>query len=223
MTSACSGAIELAINVLCSPGDAILLPAPGFSLYQTICHSRGIQCHYYQCLPRKSWEIDLDHMDELLTTHTNVKAILVNNPSNPCGSVFSLEHMQAILKVAEKYKIPIISDEVYHGMVFRNATFYSFGEVSQSVPILTCGGLAKRYMVPGWRIGWVLIHDKFNAFQEIRKGLQDLAAVLLGPNSIVQAAIPKILETTPKSYFEEINRTLEVPLDHCIHNVFTNI
>lgn len=211
MASACSGALEMAINVLCSPGDAILLPAPGFSLYQTICQSRGIQCVFYQCIPEKSWEIDLDQVERLFMESNNqIKAFLVNNPSNPCGSVFSLQHMHAILQVAEKYKVPIIADEVYHGMAFSHATFHPFGQVSQRVPILTCSGLAKRFMIPGWRIGWVLIYDKPGAMALVRKGLHDLATVILGPNSFTQAAIPEILKSVPSSYFDHINNKLEV-------------
>ena len=223
MASACSGAIELSINVLCSPGDCILLPEPGFSLYQTICRSRGIQCLYYNCLPEKSWEIDLTQLESLLKSHSNIKALLVNNPSNPCGSAFSLQHMHNILRKAEQYKIPIISDEVYHGMVFEHAQFYPFGHISKNVPVLTCGGLAKRYMVPGWRIGWVIVYDKHNAFQQVRKGLQDLATVLLGPNSVIQSAIPEIFKNTPKNYFSEINKKLEVAYIFKSHVLFFSL
>jgi tyrosine aminotransferase len=203
----------MAINVLCSPGDAILLPSPGFSLYQTICQSRGIQCLFYQCMPEKSWEINLDQVETLLQESGEngiIKAFLINNPSNPCGSVYSLNHTENILQVAEKFKVPIIADEVYHGMVFSHASFHPFGQVSQRVPILCCGGLTKRFLVPGWRIGWVLIYDKTGVLSLIRKGLHDLATIILGPNSFTQAAIPEIFKSLPASYYDDINRNLEV-------------
>jgi tyrosine aminotransferase len=95
LTSSCSGALELAINSLASPGDTILLPMPGFSIYQTIAESRGIKCKFYRCLPEKSWEIDLDHLESLI--NSSIKALVINNPSNPCGSVFSKEHCLNII------------------------------------------------------------------------------------------------------------------------------
>lgn len=69
--------------------------------------------------PDREWEVDLDHLSSLVDNRT--RAILVNNPSNPCGSVFSLDHIKAILAVAEKYQVPIIADEVYFDMVFPNS------------------------------------------------------------------------------------------------------
>ena len=86
-------------------------------------------------------------------------AILVNNPSNPCGSVFSKEHILDIIDVANKYKLPIIADEVYGDMVFPGKEFYYMSELSETVPILSCNALSKRFILPGWRFGWIAIHD----------------------------------------------------------------
>jgi tyrosine aminotransferase len=69
--------------------------------------------------PEKEWEVDLEQMSSLVDERT--KVILVNNPSNPCGSVFSREHIAAILEIAEKHQLPIISDEVYYDMVFPSS------------------------------------------------------------------------------------------------------
>jgi len=114
ITSGCSGALEIAIVVLANETENILVPAPGFSLYQTICDSKGIEPRYYRLLvckestnsihsthhtahtrllkPEKNWEIDLDHLKTLIDKDT--RAILVNNPSNPCGSVYTRQHLQ---------------------------------------------------------------------------------------------------------------------------------
>uniref|UniRef100_A0A673LXH2 Tyrosine aminotransferase n=1 Tax=Sinocyclocheilus rhinocerous TaxID=307959 RepID=A0A673LXH2_9TELE len=116
LTSGCSQAIELAINVLCNPGDNILVPRPGFSLYKTLAVSMGIQVKHYNLLPEKSWEIDLQHLESLIDDKT--ACLIVNNPSNPCGSVFSREHQHKILSVASRNCIPILADEIYGDMVF---------------------------------------------------------------------------------------------------------
>lgn len=95
LTSGCSQAIELCLAVLANPGQNILIPRPGFSLYRTLAESMGIEIKLYNLLPEKSWEIDLKQLESLIDEKT--ACLVVNNPSNPCGSVFSKRHLQKIL------------------------------------------------------------------------------------------------------------------------------
>ena len=78
-------------------------------------------------------------------------AILINNPSNPCGSVFDEKHLKAILEIAEKYCLPIIADEIYEHFVFEGSPkkYVPMAKLSSNVPVLSCGGLTKRWLVPG--------------------------------------------------------------------------
>lgn len=135
--------------------------------------------------------------------------ILFSSPSNPCGSVYSREHLEAILRVAEKYHVPIISDEIYCDLVFEGNQFFPMATLTSTVPILAVGGLAKKWLVPGWRVGWIMIHDRNGVFSEINQGLHQLAQIILGPNSLIQAAIPDILEKTPASFFESTIQQLQ--------------
>jgi tyrosine aminotransferase len=108
----------------------------------------------------------LEHLESLIDGNT--AGILVNNPSNPCGSVYSKEHLQAILKLAEKHHVPIVADEIYGDIVFKGSEFHSMASLTSTVPILAVGGIAKAFVVPGWRVGWILIHDRNNLFREVR-------------------------------------------------------
>jgi len=207
ITSGCSGALDLCFSVLCNEGDNFLIPKPGFSLYDTLCGNQGIEPRYYPLLAEKDWEADLIQMESLVDDNT--KGILVNNPSNPCGSVYSKEHLQEILKVAEKHNLPIICDEVYANMTFFGKKFYSLGDLSENVPILSVGGLAKQFLVPGWRLGWILIHDRHLQFKDVRVGLQKLTTLILGANTIIQAAVEDILLKYPQDYFSKLCGTLE--------------
>jgi len=112
----CSGALYNAISVMCEVGDRILVPKPGFPLCQPICQNLGVEWDHYNLMPEEGWKIDLEHLKSQITPKT--RAILINNPSNPCGSCFTAEHIQEILAVAEEFKIPIISDEVYYGLSY---------------------------------------------------------------------------------------------------------
>ena len=75
-----------------------------------------IETREYNLLPDNDWEVDLEHMESLIDEKT--AAIIINSPSNPCGSVFSPDHLKQILAVAEMYKVPIIADEIYDNFVF---------------------------------------------------------------------------------------------------------
>ncbi|OLY81410.1 Tyrosine aminotransferase [Smittium mucronatum] len=191
LASGCSGAVEMSIVSLCSEGDNILLPKPGFPLYKTNAESRGVNYKLYNLLAEKQWEADLPHLESLIDDKT--KAILINNPSNPCGSNWSKEHVAAIIDICAKHRIPLISDEIYNGIVFPGVKFTSAASVSKNVPVLTLGGIAKRYLVPGWRVGWVTLHDPLNVLVNLRPYINNLTAIINGPNTLIQKSLPDIL------------------------------
>lgn len=103
ITSGCSGALDLAISVLCSPGDAILIPKPGFTLYETLTGSKGIVSIKYPLDSGNKWKIKLEEVENILQNNCKVKAWLINNPSNPCGSVYSQSHLEDCLKRTYKF------------------------------------------------------------------------------------------------------------------------
>ena len=86
----CSGALFNAISVLCETGDNLLVPAPGFPLALPITQNLGVNLKYYKLDADRGWEIDLDNLRSQVDDRT--KAILINNPSNPCGTCFSKKH-----------------------------------------------------------------------------------------------------------------------------------
>ncbi|XP_057692145.1 tyrosine aminotransferase [Corythoichthys intestinalis] len=220
LTSGCSQAIDLVISVLCNPGDNILVPRPGFSLYKTLAVSLGIEVRFYNLLPEKSWEVDLQHLESLIDERTSL--LIVTNPSNPCGSVFTKEHQQKILTVASRNCIPILADEIYSNMVFPGCDCPSLASLSNDVPIISCGGLAKRWLVPGWRMGWILIHDKNNIFgSEIRQGLVKLSQRILGPCTIIQGALEEIFNNTHQRFYDHTIDFLKSNAEICFNELST--
>jgi tyrosine aminotransferase len=207
LASGCSHALQLAIEALANPGDNILVPKPGFPLYATLMRPHAIEDRAYNLVPENNWEADLAQLESLIDGRT--KAIIVNNPSNPCGAVFSRQHLEAILRLADTYKIPIIADEIYGDMTYGGAEFIPMARLEPKVPILSCDGLAKRWLVPGWRLGWVIVHDHQDAFSDVRQGLRQLATKIVGPCAVIQGAVPKILKATPESFFDRTRAILE--------------
>jgi tyrosine aminotransferase len=153
---------------------------------------------------------------------SNTRAILVNNVGNPCGNVFSKEHLTDILALAERFSIPIISDDIYEMFVFPGGVeYHSIASLSKNVPILSCSGLTKRFIMPGnrnfrtlfnefyyekfagVRIGWIVVHDASDKLDEVRKGLGRIAGRNFGPSSLIQQALPDILKNTPQKFFDD--------------------
>jgi len=203
--------LQLAIEALGGPGKNILVPRPGFPLYVTLMRPHGIQDRHYDLLMDRDWEADLAHMESLIDERT--AAIVVNNPNNPTGAVYSRQHLQQILRLAERYRVPIIADEIYGDMVFGGATFYPMYTLKPKVPMLTCDGISKRYLVPGWRLGWVIVHDVDGSMAKVRTAIRQLAQKIVGPCALMQGSLPDIITTTPQEFFQNTSKILETNVD----------
>lgn len=207
--SGCSSAIENCITVLAdgSEGHNILIPRPGFAIYRTLAEGIGVKCKYYDLLPDKNFNVDIEHMESQIDSST--AAIIINNPSNPCGSVYTEQHLRDVLEVASRYKIPVIADEIYERLVFPGRKFISMAALDTDVPLLICGGLSKRFLIPGWRLGWIVVHDPVGAFDYgIRKGLHSLSTRIIGSNTTIQGAMIKCLNNIPQSYYDGLTNLL---------------
>uniref|UniRef100_A0A7S0BKR5 Aminotransferase class I/classII large domain-containing protein n=1 Tax=Rhodosorus marinus TaxID=101924 RepID=A0A7S0BKR5_9RHOD len=209
LTSGCSHALQMTVTALVDPSgnQNILLPRPGFPLYNTIAEHVGVEIREYPLDPDRDWEVDLDALDQLMDSRT--AAIVINNPSNPCGSVYSERHLEEIALKCRKRQVPIIADEIYNGFCFTGLDSPLMGSLSIKTPVISVGGISKKYLVPGWRLGWLVIHDADNALKKVRMALERLATLIVGPNSIVQTALPKILANVDEPWFQGILSTLE--------------
>jgi len=209
LCSGCSSSLDLCITVLADPtkGHNIVIPKPGFPIYRTLAESLGVEVKTYNLVPERNWNIDLPHLEAQIDDNT--AAIVINNPSNPCGSVFDEHHLRDILEIAYRHKVPVIADEIYERLVFPESRYVSSAAIDSGVPLLICGGLAKRFLIPGWRMGWIVIHDPVGAFDpDIRKGLISLSQKTIGSNSLAQGALPGILKLTPQSFYDDLVNTL---------------
>lgn len=207
LTTGCSMAIEMCIVTLANPGENILVPRPSWN-YTTLTRGPGIEARLYNLDPLNDWNVDLSHMESLIDEKT--KAIIVNSPGNPCGNVFSKEHALEIIAIAERHKLPIISDEIYEFLVLPGTKFHSFATLSENVPVLVCSGLTKRFSIPGIRCDWIVINDRGNKLEDVRLGLANVAGRNFYPNSTAQKALPRILKCVPESYFEDTREKVGV-------------
>ncbi|KAH9743855.1 putative aminotransferase TAT2 [Citrus sinensis] len=156
LTLGCSQAIEISLSVLARPGANILIPRPGYPLYEI--HAAGsnnnLEARHYDLLPGKCWEVDLDGVEAL--ADENTVAIVIINPGNPCGNVFSYQHLQKIARTARNLGIIVIADEVYNHLAFGSTPYVPMGVFGSIVPVISLGSISKRWIVPGWRLGWLV-------------------------------------------------------------------
>ncbi|EDV35072.1 uncharacterized protein Dana_GF22556 [Drosophila ananassae] len=202
LCSGCSSALEYCILALADRGQNVLIPRPGFCLYHTLAEGLDIEVRYYDLLPDQQWRADLVQLESLIDENT--AALLINNPSNPCGSVFDEKHLRQLIAICERHYLPIIADEIYEHFVFPGSKHLAVSSLTTEVPVLSCGGLTKRFLVPGWRMGWIIIHDRKQRLGEAVRGLKNMCGRILGSNTIIQGALPEILTKTPQSYFDGV-------------------
>lgn len=143
--------------------------------------------------------------------------MVVINPGNPSGSVFSSEHLQKIAETAKRLGIVLISDEVYYDLLFGGNKFVPMGVFGSVTPVVSLGTMSKRWLVPGWRLGWIALSDpngilKKSGITECIKNYRNISA---DSTTLIQGAIPEILEKTPKDFISNIVVLLREAADAC--------
>ncbi|XP_022971158.1 tyrosine aminotransferase-like isoform X3 [Cucurbita maxima] len=204
LTIGCSQAIEAIISVLSRPAANILLPRPSFPLYKSRADFQRLEVRHFDLIPEKGWEVDLEAI-QALADHNTV-AIVVINPNNPCGSVYTYHHLKQIAETARKLGVFVISDEVYAHMAFGEKPFVPMGEFGSIAPVLTLGSLSKRWSVPGWRLGWIVITDPHRTLEKhgIVESIRNYLNITPSPPTFIQAALPQILAQPSDEFFSDL-------------------
>ncbi|KAM3400457.1 hypothetical protein ACQJBY_005372 [Aegilops geniculata] len=197
LTSGCSQAIEIVCSVLAGrPGASnILLPRPGYLFYEARAAFNGMEARYFDLLPDSDWEADLGAVEAL--ADGNTVAMVLVNPGNPCGNVYSYDHLAKVAETARKLGIFVIADEVYAHLTFGKNRFVPMGVFGSVAPVLTLGSISKRWVVPGWRLGWIVTNDPNGVFRRTK------------------GAIPELLENTKQEFFNNTVDILKQTADIC--------
>ncbi|XAR55539.1 Tyrosine transaminase [Bertholletia excelsa] len=216
ITAGANHAIEVLMTALSAcPGANILLPRPGYPLYETRANFSHLEVRYFDLLPEKDWEVDLNGVEALADDKTI--AMFIINPGNPCGNVFTYKHMQEIAETASKLGILVISDEVYGHLAFGSNPFVPMGVFGSTTPIITLGSLSKRWIVPGWRLGWIVTHDPNGILQKswVADSLINYLEITADATTFVQGAVPQILDKTTVEFFLKIKNILGDAANKC--------
>lgn len=187
-----SEVIVLALGALLNPGDNILTPSPGYPLYSGYIPYFGGELNPYELDESNGWQPNLQDMESKVNERT--RAIILINPNNPTGAVYSKETLEGIIAIAKKHNLVIFSDEIYDKLLYDGKKHVPTASLTQEVPILTFCGLSKNYLACGWRVGWVIISDPAKKIQDFIEGIKQAARSRLSSVGPFQYAIAPALE-----------------------------
>ena len=183
--------IDLTLRALLNPGDEILIPSPDYPLWTaSVTLNQGKAVHY-PCRPDAGFQPDPDAIARLVTPRT--RGIVVINPNNPTGAVYSEETLRAIVRIAEKHQLVIFSDEIYDQMTYDGAKFIPLATLVNDTLCATFSGLSKVYRACGYRVGWVSYSGAREQARDYLQGLDLLASLRLCSNVPGQWAVQTAL------------------------------
>lgn len=183
--------ICIAMNGLLDSGDEVLIPAPDYPLWTAAVSLAGGTPIHYLCDEQNEWAPDLDNIKNKITSKT--KAIVVINPNNPTGALYSNEILLGIIEIARKHGLIIFADEIYDKMIYDGLTHTSIAALSEDVLTIHFNGLSKNYRSCGYRAGWMVISGEKSSAKDYIEGLSMLTSMRLCANVPAQYAIQTAL------------------------------
>ena len=206
---------SMLMTALMGSDDEILMPTPCYSLWSNNAYICGAKPVFYRCDPKNGWNPDMEDIRSKITDKT--KAILVINPNNPTGAVYSRDVLLEIADVARKHGLVLLSDEIYDRLVMDDLPYDSIAALAPDVPCVTFNGLSKSHIICGFRCGWLVFSGK--GLEEVKGAVMQLASMRLCGNAVTQLAIPAALTDSYSTremlipggrLFEQRKATIEV-------------
>ncbi len=183
--------IDLSLRALLNPGDEVLIPSPDYPLWSAAVALNGGRAKHYRCDPGNGFLPDLGDIERQVTSKT--RAIVVINPNNPSGAVYDRKTLTAIVDLAERNGLVIMSDEIYDQMVYDDAEFIPMATLVENTVCLTYSGLSKIYRACGYRVGWCVFGGDPDKARDYLHGMELLAALRLCSNVPGQWAVQTAL------------------------------
>lgn len=194
-----SEVVSFALMPLLNPGDEVLVPTPSYSLWGNSVYLASAKPVFYVCDEQSHWYPDINDIRSKITPKT--KAIVVINPNNPTGVLYTEEVLLQIAELAREHGLLVFSDEIYDRLVMDGLKHTSFAALAPDLPVITMNGLSKSHCLCGYRCGWMVISGPRELTEEYKKGIVQLTSLRLCANTLAQLVIPAALEDmeTPTS------------------------
>ncbi len=183
--------IVMALQALLDSGDEVLVPSPDYPLWTGAVNLCGACAVHYRCEEQEGWAPDLDDIASKITPQT--RALVIINPNNPTGAVYSTETLLGLLDLARRHGLLVLSDEIYDKILYDDAVHQSAAALAPDLLVLTLCGLSKTYRAPGFRSGWLVVSGPRRDAAGYLEGLELLANMRMCPNVPAQFAIQTAL------------------------------
>ena len=191
MGNGVSKLIVMAMQGLLNPSDEILIPAPDYPLWTAAVAISGGNPIHYKCDERRDWQPCLADIESKITPRT--RGIVIINPNNPTGAVYSKEILCKLVDLAEKHSLIIFADEIYDRILYDDNIHYPLSVLTKNTLCLTFNGLSKAYRLAGFRSGWMLISGARDNASSYLEGLETLASMRLCANVPAMLAVQTAL------------------------------
>ena len=183
--------IQVALNALLDEGDEVLIPAPDYPLWTAATSLSGGKPVHYLCDESSGWMPDIEDMRSKITKRT--KAIVIINPNNPTGAVYSPEVLRKIADLAVEHGLIVMADEIYDKILYDDAVHTTFATIAPDVFTITFNGLSKAYRLAGFRSGWMVMTGPRRHAASYIEGVSMLTNMRLCANVPAQHAIQTAL------------------------------
>ena len=204
-----SEVVSIALQALLNESDEVLVPSPCYSLWSNSIYLCGAKPVFYICDEKSDWNPDLSDIKSKITDRT--KAIVIINPNNPTGALYSEDILLKIADIARKNNLMIFSDEIYDRLVMDGLSHTSIASLAPDVPAVTMNGLSKSHCLCGFRSGWMVVSGPKKITENYQQNLVKLTSMRLCANALSQLVIPTALrdEKTPSSMVSRGGRIFE--------------
>lgn len=179
--------IVMTMQALMNDGDEVLIPMPDYPLWTAAANLSGGTAVHYRCNEDDNWHPDIEDIKSKITSKT--KGIVVINPNNPTGSLYSDELLKQIIEVAKEYNLIIMADEIYDRILYDDMVHTPMSTLTDDVLVLSYNGLSKSHRIAGFRAGWMMVSGKKHHAADFIEGLDMLASMRLCSNVQGQYAI----------------------------------
>lgn len=183
--------ITMALQALLNDGDQVLIPAPDYPLWTAAVSLSGGTPVHYLCDEQSDWYPSVADIAAKITPHT--KALVIINPNNPTGAVYSKEILTELIELARRHQLIIFADEIYSKILYDDACHIPIASLCDDLLIVSFSGLSKAYRLAGFRSGWMVISGAKHAARDYILGLEILSNMRLCANVPAQFAIQTAL------------------------------
>ncbi len=183
--------ILMSMQGLINDGDEVLVPAPDYPLWTAAITLAGGKAVHYMCDEESDWYPDLDDIASKVTDKT--RGIVVINPNNPTGAVYSQDLLERIVEIARQKDLIIFADEIYSKILYDDAKFTPLARLAQDLICVSFNGLSKSYRLAGFRSGWMVISGAKHRAKNYIEGIDILATMRLCANVPAMYAVQTAL------------------------------